>query len=116
MKVVWREQDAVAAREAAVAFRAASAKRLLAGVAHRGTAAAAAAVAPVRVVAAMAGATARAAATAIAGTEEASGQGMVLPSLVGPMFCFETALKALYLSNLVYYYLEVGRRCGCSLP
>ncbi|GAB4816053.1 hypothetical protein N2152v2_003099 [Parachlorella kessleri] len=123
LPVAWREQGSDVAKEVAVAMKAASAKRLLAGVAHRGVAgaAAAAAVAPVRAAVALAAATARAAAAAVEGNEEAGEQGLVPHNQMEPMFCFETALKALYLSNLVYYYLEgdgivvVGFRGTASL-
>ncbi|GAB4816056.1 hypothetical protein N2152v2_003102 [Parachlorella kessleri] len=103
-EVVWSERDAEASRAAAAAMKAASAKRLLAEGArlrNGGTvaAAAAAAVAPVRAAAAAAVATARAAAGILTGDGEAREE-------MEPMFCFETALKAMYLSNLMYYYKE----------
>ncbi|GAB4816055.1 hypothetical protein N2152v2_003101 [Parachlorella kessleri] len=100
-EVAWREGDAEAAREEEAAMKAASAKWLLAGGAagYQGGAVAAAAAA--------AGAPVRAAAAALAGEGEPSGsQGLEQGDQMEPMFCFETALKALYLSNLMYYHEE----------
>ncbi|GAB4816054.1 hypothetical protein N2152v2_003100 [Parachlorella kessleri] len=99
-EVAWREGDAEAAREEGTALKAASAKRLLAGGAeYQGGVAAAAAAA---------GAPVRAAAAALVVEGEARGwQGRGRgEQMEPPMFCFETALKALYFSNLMYYHEE----------
>ena len=101
LQVAWSEKDAEAAWEGETALKAASAKRLLAeGAGDRGGAVAAAAAA--------AGAPVRAAAVALAGEGEARGQGQQLGEQMEPMICFETALKALYFSNLMYYHEEVS--------
>ena len=105
LQVIWSEQDAETATAASAAMKAASAKRQREGpVPESGgfvAAAAAAAVAPVRAAAAAAVATAKAAAGILAGGGETRDE-------MEPMFCFETALKAMYLSNLMYYYKEVS--------